>query len=227
MAKTYGHQGEIVCLKLSGGQFETKYPAQIQKGMVIFMQAENRKPTDIPIEVMLYICSKCGSSFSLPILPEREAPGFLFPSTISGYLFLSFEGEYGQLYDEMQKKLRLYAYPYLNFEGYNTEDFLRYVNDRIWADIADRAPGELISASVNVPHCPHCRSTKMKKIGKLLPHCEGENEFAIYRVSLEHWNDLPAEEQNRQVILLLKGYAQSYREERKEQKEERRRKNPD
>ncbi len=37
MAKTYSHQGEIVCLKMSGGQFETKYPEQIQKGMVTNM----------------------------------------------------------------------------------------------------------------------------------------------------------------------------------------------
>lgn len=191
------------------------------------MLVESRKPTDIPIEVMLYICSKCGSSFSLPILPERESPGLLFPSTLSGYLFLSFEGAYKCLYDEMQKKLRLYVYPYLRFEGFDEEDFLLYINDRIWADIADRAPGELISASVNVPHCPHCRSTKMKKIGKLLPHCEGENEFVIYWGSLEHWKGLPEQERNRQVILLLKGYAQSYREDRKDQKEERKRKNSD
>ena len=189
------------------------------------MLAKHRKPTDIPIEVMLYICSKCGSSFSFPLLPEGDAPAFLFPSSVSGYLFLAFEGEQRRVYDDMQRKLRLYAYPYLNFDGFEEEDFLRYVNDRIWADIVDRVPGELISASVNIPHCPHCRSTKMKKIGKLLPHCEGENEFAICKASLEDWSSLPEEEQNRQVILLLKDYAQSYREAWKDRREERKRKN--
>ncbi len=191
------------------------------------MQKETRRPTDVPIDVMLYICSRCSSSFSLPLLPEQEAPGFLFPSSISGFLYLSFEGEDRAVYEELQKKLRRYAYPYLNFEGFEEEAFLHYVNDRVWADILDRTPGELVSASVNLPHCPRCRSAKIKKIGELLPHCEGENEFAICQASLERWKALPETERGRQLILLLKEYAASYRETQKEQKEDRRRKTAD
>lgn len=170
-----------------------------------------RDQTDVAFKVMLYICEKCGSSFSLPFLPKEEQ-GFLFPSSECGYLHLSLDGENRALYDSVQERMDRYSYPYLNFYGFEKEGFFHYVNELLWADLIDRDAGELISPSVGVPCCPHCRSLKLKQIGELQPNCQGENCFVIYNAALTHWKSLPSEEQNRQIIVKLKEYANSYQE---------------
>ncbi len=173
---------------------------------------QNKEQADISVEFMLYICKSCERSFSLPLLPEKEQNAFLFPAGEKEYYFLSFQHR-AALYEEMQIKMARYAYPYLNFDGFDREKFLHYANERIWADLIDREQAEQVNSPLKGICCPYCGSQKQKVIGRLLA-CQGEEaDFRIWKASLDGFCSLPQEVQNKIIILLLKGYADDYREQ--------------
>ena len=174
---------------------------------MMFRETSRKKePIEIEMEFMLYICKGCDHSFSLPLLPEREKQAFLFPAGEKRYYFLSFAEE-EDFYLQMQKKLVRYAYPYLNFDRFDRTAFLSYVEQRLWADLIDRDPGERVSSPVTEQRCPYCGSQKLKVIGRLLA-CQGEEaDFEVRRGTLEGFLSLPEAEQNKTVILLMKEYA--------------------
>lgn len=172
-----------------------------------------KESVEIKVEFMLYICKGCDHSFSLPLLPEREEAGFLLRCGEKEYYYLSF-AENAALYQELRGRLKRYAYPYLNFEGFEPTAFLDDVEQRLWADLVDARAGETVTNLLLESGCPHCGSWKRKGIGRLLP-CQGsEVDFRIWRGSLSGFLSLPEEEQNRVLILLMKEYAKAYRSER-------------
>lgn len=178
-----------------------------------FRETDRQKEqVEVAVEFMLYICKSCDHSFSLPLLPEEEQQAFLFPAGEKEYYFLSF-AEDAAFYEEMQAKLRRYAYPYLSFDGFDREDFLQYVNQRIWTDLIDRGREETVDSPLSEQCCPHCGSQKLKVIGRLLS-CQGEeNDFKLRRATLDGFLSLPQEERNKTMILLMKQYAKHYRKE--------------
>lgn len=184
------------------------------------------------VEMMLYICKNCDKSISVPLLKEENEKSFLFPVSTGGYLYLSFEKEDAQLYDYFQNKLALYLYPYVTFHGFERETFLKYVNNRIYADLIDHQPNESVGPSTRIHCCPYCGAQKLKPIGKLITHSLDESQVSIRYATLDHWNSLSEEEKNKKIILLLKKYASEYSDEnpkrytllrKKEEKQERKR----
>ncbi|MDD6235857.1 MAG: hypothetical protein PUB00_00570 [Clostridiales bacterium] len=161
------------------------------------------------VEMMLYICKNCDKSISMPLLKGESERSFLFPVSTGAYLYLSFE-EDAALYDRFQSKLALYIYPYITFRGFERESFLRYVNNRIFADLVDHGSDETVGPSTRISRCPYCGSQKLKPIGKLAVCSPDESQISIRKATLNQWNSLPEEKQNRKMILLLKQYASEY-----------------
>ena len=162
------------------------------------------------VEMMLYICKNCEKSISVPMLKEESEKSFLFPVSTGNYLYLSFETDHTELYDYFQNKLALYIYPYITFRGFERESFLKYVNNRIFADLIDHQPEESVGPSTRIHCCPYCGAQKLKPIGKLTACSADESQVSIRYATLDHWYSLPEEEQNKKIILLLKQYASEY-----------------
>lgn len=177
-------------------------------------KTEDRILFDRQIELMLYICKTCEHSFSLPLLPDNGEHAYLFRVGENKYLRLSFDDNMA-FYTQIQEKLVHYAYPYLNFDNFPKEDFLQYINDRLWTDLVDRQPGEDVYGAQKDVCCPHCGSHKLKTIGRLVPCADEEADFHIWITGLTGFYALTTEQQNKVIILLMKEYANAYREKNK------------
>ena len=169
----------------------------------------NLQKDNAALEMMLYICKSCDKSILIPLLKEEHEKNFLFPVSNGTYLYLSFEDD-AALYDHFQKKLALYIYPYIAFRGFEREAFLKYVNNRIFADLVNHEPGVTVGPSTRICRCPHCGAQKLKQIGSLTACDTEESQVSVRKATLNQWNSLSEEEQNRKMILLLKQYASEY-----------------
>ena len=173
-------------------------------------KAGNRVLLDCQVELMLYICKDCEHSFSLPLLSDNGE--FLFRVGEDKYLRLSF-AENMAFYTQTQQKIKRYAYPYLNFDGFPQEDFLQYVNEQLWGDLIDRLPDESVYGAQKEVHCPRCGSQKLKTLGRLVPCTEEEADFHVWETGLTGFCALSEEQQNKTLLLLMKKYANDYRQQ--------------